>query len=127
MPPGRPAEPTQTGRGPAMSFLGDFSEMRAHSRNLAGVMGFSPLGPVNIAVNGQAFSTGAMVVSGNYFQSLGVATVLGRPIPDDDDTADGLPSAVISYRFWERAFGLDPTAIGKTLYLNGQPCVVIGV
>jgi predicted permease len=104
-----------------------FSEMRAHSRNLSGVMGFSPLGPVNIAVNGQAMSTGAMVVSGNYFQSLGVGTVLGRPITDDDDTADGLPSAVISYRFWERAFGLDAAAIGKTLYLNGQPCVVVGV
>jgi predicted permease len=104
-----------------------FSEMRAHSRALTDVMGFSPLGPVNAAVGNQALSTGAMVVSGNYFRALGVGTILGRPISDDDDTADGLPSAVISYRFWERAFALDPAAIGKTLYVNGQPCVVIGV
>jgi hypothetical protein len=48
-----------------------FSEMRARSRNLVDVMGFSPLGPVNLALNGQALSTGAMVVSGNYFQALG--------------------------------------------------------
>jgi hypothetical protein len=43
-----------------------------------------------------------------------VGTVLGRPITDDNDTADGLPAAVISYRFWERAFGLNPAAVGKT-------------
>jgi len=104
-----------------------FTEMRAHSRTLTDVMGFSPLGPVNVAVGNQAMSTGAMVVSGNYFQALGVGTVVGRPITDDDDTAGGLPSAVITYRFWERAFGLDPAAVGKTIYVNGQPCVVIGV
>jgi len=104
-----------------------FQQMREHSHALTDVMGFSPLGPVNVAVNGQALSTGAMVVSGNYFQALGVGTILGRPITDDADTAGGLPSAVISYRFWERTLGLDPSAAGKTLYLNGQPCVVVGV
>ncbi|HUB77585.1 MAG TPA: ABC transporter permease [Bryobacteraceae bacterium] len=104
-----------------------FLQMRAHSHELFDVMGFSPLGPVNVAVNGQALQAGAMVVSGNYFQALGVGTILGRAISDDADTTDGLPSAVISYRFWERTFGLDPGAVGKTLYLNGQPCVVIGV
>jgi predicted permease len=104
-----------------------FSEMRARSRTLREPMGFSPLGPVNVAVNGQALSAGAMVVSGNYFQALGVGTIVGRAISDDDDMADGLPSAVISYRFWERAFALDPAAIGKTLFVNGQPCMVIGV
>ena len=104
-----------------------FSEMRSRSRTLDAVMGFSPLGPVNVSANGQALSTGAMVVSGNYFQALGVGTVLGRPIAEDNDTAGGLPAAVISYRFWERAFALDPSAIGKTFYVNGQPCTVIGV
>ena len=104
-----------------------FSDMRARSRTLSDVMGFSPLGPVNVAVGTQAIATGGMVVSGNYFQALGVSTVIGRPLTDDDDTADGLPSAVISYRFWERAFGLNPEAIGKTMYVNGHPCVVIGV
>jgi predicted permease len=105
------------------AFLG----IRAHSHALSGAMGFSPLGQVNVAVNGQALSTGAMVVSGNYFQSLGVAPMLGRALTDDDDTSSGLPSAVISYRFWDRAFGLEPTAVGKTMYVNGQPCLIVGV
>jgi len=104
-----------------------FSAMRERSRTLDSVIGFSPLGQANVAFGGQALSTGAMVVSGNYFQTLGVGTILGRPITADDDTSDGLPSAVISYRFWERVYGSDPSAIGKTLYVNGIPCSVIGV
>jgi predicted permease len=104
-----------------------FNAIRAQSRTISGVMGFSPLGQVNVAANGQALASGAMVVSGNYFQALGVSPILGRALSEDDDTSGGLPSAVISYRFWDRAFGLDPGAIGKTIYVNGQPCIVIGV
>ncbi len=104
-----------------------FTQMRAHSRAVKDVMGFSPLGPVNVAANGRALAAGAMVASGNYFQALGVETILGRTFAADDETAGGLPPAVISYRFWDRAYGLDPAAIGKTLYVNGQPCVLIGI
>ena len=104
-----------------------FSQMRAHSRTLADVMGFSPLGPVNVAANGRAVATGAMVASGNYFQALGTSTAVGRTFTDDAESAGGIPPAVISYRFWDRAFGLDPGAVGKTIYVNGQACAVIGV
>lgn len=104
-----------------------FTQMRAHSRTVKEVMGFSPLGPVNVAANGQALATGAMVASGNYFQALGVSAIMGRTFTQDDENAGGLPPAVVSYRFWERAFGLDPAAIGKTVYVNGQPCALIGV
>jgi predicted permease len=104
-----------------------FNAVRNQTRTLSGVIGFSWLGKVNIAADSQALSTGAMVVSGNYFQSLGVAPILGRALTDDDDTSGGLPAAVISYRFWDRAFGLDPGAIGKTIHVNGQPCIIVGV
>ena len=104
-----------------------FSQIRERSRVLRDVMGFSPLGAVNVAANGEALSTGAMVVSGNYFQSLGVRMFLGRAITTDDDTADGAPAAVISYRFWERSLGSSASAIGQTLRVNGKPCVVVGV
>jgi predicted permease len=104
-----------------------FTQMRAHSQTVHDVMGFSPLGPVNVAANGRALATGAMVASGNYFRALGVGAILGRTFTDDDESADGLPPAVASYRFWERAFGLDAAAIGKTVYVNGEPCMLIGV
>lgn len=104
-----------------------FSEMRTRGSTIGEVIGFSPLGPVNVAINGQALSTGGMVVSGNYFSALGVGTVLGRPITNDDEMAGGFAAAVISYRFWERAFALDPSTVGKTIYVNGRPCMVIGI
>lgn len=103
-----------------------FQQMR-RAGNLRQVFGFSPLGPVNLAVNGRAMPGGAMVASGNFYQALGVSTILGRPFSSDDDTTDGLPSAVISYRFWERAFAGDAGAIGRTIYVNGRPCSVAGV
>jgi predicted permease len=104
-----------------------FSRMRAQSQNISDVMGFSPLGPVNVATGGQALATGAMVASGNYFQALGVGTILGRTFVADGESAGGLPPAVVSYRFWERAYDIDAAAVGKTLYVNGQPCIVVGV
>ena len=52
---------------------------------------------------------------------------LGRPLTADDDSEGGTTAAVISYRLWERAFGLDPAAAGKTIYINRKPYVVVGV
>ena len=68
-----------------------------------------------------------MAVTGNYFTGLGVRMALGRPLTADDDGVGGVPSAVISYRMWERAFGLDPRAAGKTIYVNRRSHVVVGV
>ena len=52
---------------------------------------------------------------------------LGRPLMADDDNEGGTTAAVISYRLWERAFGLDPAAAGKTIYINRKPYLVVGV
>jgi predicted permease len=68
-----------------------------------------------------------MLVSGNYFSTLGVGAWIGRPITSDDETAGGVPAAVLSYLFWERVFNQDPSAIGKTIYLNARPCTIVGV
>jgi predicted permease len=103
------------------------NEMRARNRSLDSIFGFAPLPSANVVANGQPISAGGMFVTGNYFKGLGAETLLGRPIADDDETAGGLPAAVISYAFWERAFGLDPSVIGRTISVNGQPCTVIGV
>jgi predicted permease len=104
-----------------------FLDIRSKSRKLSEAVGFNSLGVANAVANGEARLAGTLLVSGNYFASLGVAPLLGRPIVADDDTAGGAPAAVISYQFWERAFGRNPSVIGKTLYVNRSPCVVVGV
>jgi predicted permease len=104
-----------------------FAEVRGHSRTLSDAFGFSHVGRLNVMANGEPRVAGGLLVTGNYFSGLGVNTVLGRPIMADGDTVDGVPAAVVSYHFWERAFGLDPAVIGKTIYVNRQPFVVVGV
>jgi len=67
-------------------------------------------------------------VSENYFQVLGVDLALGRPFGETEARSEAPePVAVISHRAWQRRFGGDPDAIGKTLVVNRQPLTIIGV
>lgn len=68
------------------------------------------------------------LVSGNYFSMLGVNPVLGRLIsPEDVQTEDEAPVAVLSYGIWQRVFGSDPEIAGKIILLNGHGFTVVGV
>ena len=71
---------------------------------------------------------GGELVSGNYFDVLGARTKAGRPLsPGDDLTPGAHPVAVISEPYWKRMFAADPTVVGRTLLLNSQPFVIVGV
>ncbi|HEY7183532.1 MAG TPA: ABC transporter permease [Blastocatellia bacterium] len=68
------------------------------------------------------------LVSGNFFDVLGVRAALGRTFaPDEDRTPGTHPVAVISHRLWQRRFAADPALIGKTIRLNQRDFTVIGV
>jgi predicted permease len=66
-------------------------------------------------------------ISGNYFDSVGVRMFIGRPIAAEDDRAGGPLVAVISYDFWQRAFGGATSILNRTVTINGKPVVVAGV
>jgi macrolide transport system ATP-binding/permease protein len=68
------------------------------------------------------------LVSGSYFSVLGVNPILGRTINSEDDSAPGAhPVAVVSYRFWSARLAQDPSAVGKTIAVNGVAFTVVGV
>ncbi len=68
------------------------------------------------------------LVSGNYFEVLGVPAALGRTFtPDDDKTPGGHPLAILSYGYWQNRFGGDRSVIGKQIKVNGFPMTIIGV
>src|SRR5687768_6471260 len=68
------------------------------------------------------------LVSGNFFDVLGVRPWAGRLFTQDDDRTPGAhPVAVISYQFWERRFAKDPNIIGTTILVNEHPLTVHGV
>ena len=68
------------------------------------------------------------IVSGNYFDVLGVAPMLGRTfLPEEDQTEGSHPVAVLGYGCWQRRFGADPNITGQTVTLNGHAFNVVGV
>jgi predicted permease len=121
-----------------------YQYLRDHASSLDGLIAFRDA-TVNVSSGASASaSAGAdtgggtreratgMLVSGNYFDVLGVEMAIGTPIrPEDDLTPDSGgargPVAVLSDRFWTRRFQRDPAIIGQTLKLNGHPLTIVGV
>jgi predicted permease len=84
--------------------------------------------PLSLGLSGQGERLDGELVSGNYFQLLGVKAAIGRTItPDDDRIPGGHPVAVLSYRFWAERFHADPAVLGRSLLINGRQLTVIGV
>jgi predicted permease len=83
---------------------------------------------VSVAGQGQSQLAEGELVSGNYFQVLGVRPALGRVFSSQDETAAGAnPVAVLSYGYWTRNFGGDPNILNKQLSVNGSSFTVVGV
>jgi len=70
----------------------------------------------------------AELVTGNYFQLLGLAPALGRSLlPEDDTSPGGHPVVMLSHSYWQTRYGGDPGVIGQTLRLNGLEYTIVGV
>ena len=82
---------------------------------------------VSLTGRSQPVELVAQSVTSNFFTTLGVSPVLGRGfLPEEGpDGRDGF--AVLGYGTWQRLFGADSSVVGRTIVLNGQPVVVIGV
>ena len=82
----------------------------------------------NASYGGQSEHAVGEMVSGNYFETLGVQAFLGRLIgPEDDRTPGAHPVAVLSYGYWQRRFGSDPAVVGQDVILNNNPIRIIGI
>ena len=66
-------------------------------------------------------------VSGDFFSTLGVNAILGRPLSVSDDSPSAPPAIVLSFAYWERAFGADRSAVGRVVRLNNVSTVIVGV
>jgi putative ABC transport system permease protein len=81
-----------------------------------------------LASGGETQPAAALWVSGDFFSTLGIGPLLGRVIVDaDDQRGCGAPGAVLSYAFWQRRYGGDPSVIGRTIALNGHATEIVGV
>jgi hypothetical protein len=83
---------------------------------------------LSVSDGGKTERVDGELVSGTYFQVLGVGAALGRVFtPDDDKVPGGHPVAVISYRYWQDRFGGSHDVIGKKLLVDGYPITIVGV
>ncbi|MGC2160847.1 MAG: ABC transporter permease [Silvibacterium sp.] len=77
---------------------------------------------------GQSSLVNAELVSGNYFDVLGVMPAAGRLLVQSDDVAkNGSPVAVLSFNYWKNHLASDPRVVGQTLAVNGHPFEIVGV
>ncbi len=86
--------------------------------------------PISLTINttGQPEPVAGQMVSGNYFDVLGVRMTFGRGFtPEDDRIGAPLHVAVISHALWQRMFNGDPSFVGQTVRINGNPFTVVGV
>lgn len=82
----------------------------------------------NISFRNQSESVDGMYVSGSYFSTLGLVPALGRLITSADDEVVGSGFVVVlSHRHWVTKLGADPSVIGQTILVSGQPLTVVGV
>ena len=104
----------------------DYFDLR-DSGTFASLASYSTVS-ITIDVKGQPEPVAGEIVSGNYFEVLGVKIPVGRGFtPDDDRLGAPVRVVVVSHALWQRVLNSDPSVIGQTIRLNGNPYTLIGV
>jgi hypothetical protein len=105
-----------------------YQQLRQHNNALQDIFAFKNYGRLTATVDNKAEVVTSEMVSGNYYRTLGIHPMLGRPIVDIDDAAPGSgPVLLISYGYWTRRFVRSPDVIGKKIEVNSAPMTIVGV
>ena len=102
-----------------------FERIRQQGSSFSGMAAFG-IDELRVEVDGSVEQVFGQVVSGNYFQVLGVTPAAGRLMTADDERLDP-PVAVIGHGYWQRRFGGAPGAIGRTLSFGNRTFTIVGV
>jgi putative ABC transport system permease protein len=111
----------------------NYVDLRASAQSFSELAVYSSPQPMILGSAGQNGSESSeriwgTVVSGNYFDTLGVSAAVGRTFaPDEDKVVGSRPVVVISHRLWKEKFNADPQVAGRTIRLNGHLLEVVGV
>src|SRR5256885_1269541 len=105
-----------------------YKAIREHTDIFSNVLAMAGAGRLDLSGNGTAsIVRGGELVSGNYFETLGVSAALGRTIEPSDDQPGAQAVAVLSSAYWRTVFGGAPSTVDKTIRLNGVPFTIVGV
>jgi len=118
----------QSGNCDAVFSYRMFRDLEAVPTGPARLAGYRIVGANLAHRGGETVSGEAVLVSGGYFQTLGLQPALGRLLgPADDETIGGHFVTVLTYDYWRSRFAQRPDVIGEPLVVNGQPMTIVGV
>ena len=108
-----------------------YQDFRDHGKGLTEVFALSDMSgyinDLNVSTGGLADTASGTMVSGNFFQGLGLDAFMGQTITPEHDRPEAEPITVISYAAWQRFFTGDPQTIGRTVTLNSHSFTIIGI
>jgi predicted permease len=105
----------------------DYRDLREQAKTVSGLVAVRQAA-ATLGADGRSERAWVQIVSGNFFDVLGVDAALGRTLtPADDLVPEGHPVVVIGHALWQRRFGGDPGIVGRTVLLNTRPYTVLGV
>ena len=104
----------------------EIDDFRNNSKSLGGIAEYSQT-TFTLLGKDDAVRINVGLVTGNYFQIMGLSTILGRPTNAGDDGKGVPPVMVLTNEYWQRRFGGDPAVIGRIVKLDGRPVEIIGV
>ena len=104
----------------------DLQDIRERTRVFDQVVGYSPYAAA-VNIDGSTRLLLGEIVTGNYFDVLGLRVSLGRTLLPSDDRPGAARVAVVSDHLWRAQFGASARAIGRVLRIRNQPYTVVGV
>jgi len=111
--------------GPQASFP-DYLDIRDRNQVFTSVAAMRTA-PMALSQTGKNLRIWGFLVSGNYFETLGIAPSMGRFLTTEDDGSSPSPVAVLGYGLWQRQFAGDPAIVGKSVKINGEKFTIVGV
>jgi predicted permease len=104
-----------------------YRDFRERVEGCSAVFAFFELSSMTVVGAKGAATTDVLMVSGDFFDGYGARAALGRTLQPPDESSQADPVAVLTYRWWEREYDLDPQVIGQTMSINGHPFTIVGV
>jgi len=104
----------------------EIDDYRRQSPSLEAIAEFSALNFTMLGLDAP-LRVRAGIVTGNYFEVMGLTASLGRTIGREDDGPEAGAVIVLSHAYWRTAFGGDPGIVGRTVEMNGRTAIFVGV
>ena len=101
-------------------------DFRTGARTLGGIAEYSQMA-YTLQGESDAVRINVGLVTGNFFQVMGLSPILGRLLTNGDDGTNVPPVMVLTHEFWKKRFGGDSSIIGKSVRVDGKAVTVVGV